>query len=119
MNNLAVSYSALGRHPEALALHEETLRLRKAKLGPQHHETVNSMYDIARTHALVIEKAENRGKQADLAMDRLRKAIAAGYKDVAHMKKDRDLDALREREDFKALVAELEAKSPPAAVPNK
>jgi hypothetical protein len=34
-----------------------------------------------------------------------------GYKDVAHLKKDTDLDALREREDFKKLIAELEAKS--------
>ena len=29
-------------------------------------------------------------------------------KDAEHMKKDKDLDALREREDFKKLVAELE-----------
>jgi eukaryotic-like serine/threonine-protein kinase len=40
----------------------------------------------------------------------LRRAAAAGYKDVAQMKKDTDLDALRDREDFKKLVADLEAK---------
>jgi hypothetical protein len=33
---LANSYSALGRHAEALRLHEEMLAFRKAKLGPDH-----------------------------------------------------------------------------------
>jgi len=50
-------------------------------------------------------------EQADLAMAWLRKAVTAGYKDAEHMKQDKDLDALREREDFKKLFAELEAKS--------
>ena len=45
---------------------------------------------------------------ADQAMAMLRAAVAKGYKDAAHMKKDKDLDALREREDFKQLLAELE-----------
>jgi hypothetical protein len=48
---------------------------------------------------------------ADRAMEWLQKAVLAGYKDVAHMKKDTDLDALRGREDFKKLLAEMEAKS--------
>jgi serine/threonine protein kinase len=47
--------------------------------------------------------------EADRAMDWLRKAAAAGYKDAAHMKQDTDLDALRGREDFKKLLADLEA----------
>ena len=45
---------------------------------------------------------------ADRAMQWLHKAVQAGYKDAAHMKKDTDLDPLREREDFKKLLAELE-----------
>jgi hypothetical protein len=32
------------------------------------------------------------------------------------MKKDRDLDPLRDRDDFKELLAELEPKTKPAAV---
>ena len=47
---------------------------------------------------------------ADQAMAMLRDAVAKGYKDADHMKKDKDLDPLREREDFKKVVAELEAK---------
>jgi eukaryotic-like serine/threonine-protein kinase len=47
---------------------------------------------------------------ADQAMTMLRDAVAKGYQDAAQMKKDKELDALRQREDFKKLVAELEAK---------
>jgi serine/threonine protein kinase len=44
----------------------------------------------------------------DAAMKLLREAVSKGYSDVVHMKKDTDLDPLREREDFQKLVAELE-----------
>ena len=47
MNNLAYSYQALGRHAEALKLHEETLALRKAKLGPDHPDTLVSRLGVA------------------------------------------------------------------------
>jgi tetratricopeptide (TPR) repeat protein len=46
----------------------------------------------------------------DTAMKLLRDAASKGYKDVAHMKIDTDLDPLRPREDFQKLVAELEEK---------
>jgi tetratricopeptide (TPR) repeat protein len=46
-------------------------------------------------------------EQADLAMAWLHKAVAAGFSNASHMKQDKDLDALREREDFKKLLAEL------------
>jgi len=46
--------------------------------------------------------------EADHAMASLKQAVTAGYKDAAHMKKDKDLDSLRAREDFKKLVADLD-----------
>jgi len=46
----------------------------------------------------------------DAAMKLLRDAVGKGYKDVPHMKKDTDLDPLRQRDDFQRLVAELEGK---------
>jgi serine/threonine protein kinase/tetratricopeptide (TPR) repeat protein len=111
---LASAYGEAGRAQEALNLTEETLKLTKSKLGANHPNTVASIYHIACVHAVMIAKAEDRGKQADLAMDWLQQAVAAGYKDVAHMKKDTDLDPLRGREDFKKLLADLEKASPPA-----
>jgi serine/threonine protein kinase/tetratricopeptide (TPR) repeat protein len=46
------------------------------------------------------------------AVGLLRDAAAKGYKDVAHMKQDTDLEPLRDREDFKKLLHELEAQAP-------
>ena len=46
----------------------------------------------------------------DQVMALLRDAVAKGYKDAAHMKQDEDLAPLREREDFKKLLAELDKK---------
>jgi eukaryotic-like serine/threonine-protein kinase len=110
MNNLAITYADLGRHQEALALHEETLKSRKAKLGPDHPDTAISIYGIASTHALMAAKSPDPAKEKDLAMDWLRQAVAAGFKNVKWLKEDKDLDALREREDFKTLLAELLTK---------
>jgi hypothetical protein len=58
----------------------------------------------------VADAARLTREQADLAMAWLSQAVAAGFTDAAHMKRDADLDSLREREDFRRLLAELEAK---------
>ncbi len=53
--------------------------------------------------------AKDADAEAERAMAWLRQAVAAGYKDAADMKQDKDLDALRGRVDFQKLLAELEA----------
>jgi serine/threonine protein kinase len=67
----------------------------------------------------VVEKDDKlaaAGRQAgiafygDLAMAMLRDAVAKGYKNADQMKTDKDLHPLREREDFKTVLAELGAK---------
>jgi serine/threonine protein kinase len=49
--------------------------------------------------------------EADRAMALLKQAVTAGFKNVAHMREDKDLDPLRGRDDFKKLMSELEAAS--------
>jgi eukaryotic-like serine/threonine-protein kinase len=109
MNNLAVSDNALGRHAEALKIHEETLAIQRVKLGPAHPDTLMTMYNIACDHAATIPKSTNRGEEVGRAMECLQQAVAAGFNDLAQMKRDHDLDALRDRADFKQLLAKLEA----------
>lgn len=46
---------------------------------------------------------------AKRAVALLQQAIAKGYKNLEHVTKDDDLKALRERADFKKLLAELDA----------
>jgi serine/threonine protein kinase/tetratricopeptide (TPR) repeat protein len=48
---------------------------------------------------------------ADRAMDMLRDAVAKGFRDAARMKQDRFLNALRQREDWRKLLADLEGNS--------
>ncbi len=57
MNNLAVAYSKVGRLGDALPLDEETLKRRRAKLGPDHPDTLISMNNLARTY-LAARRAE-------------------------------------------------------------
>jgi tetratricopeptide (TPR) repeat protein len=50
MNNLALCYAGLGRHADALKMHEATLALRKTKLGPDHSDTLSSMNNLANSY---------------------------------------------------------------------
>jgi serine/threonine-protein kinase len=58
------------------------------------------------------QRKELAQSYGDRALEALRQALAKGYKDAAHMKKDPDLDPLRGRDDFKKLLGELEAAKP-------
>jgi hypothetical protein len=44
-------------------------------------------------------------------MSALQQATRAGFHNVEHMKKDKDLDPLRSRDDFKKLLADLEEQT--------
>jgi tetratricopeptide (TPR) repeat protein len=82
----------------------------------------STLYDLACVYAVASAAARQdaklpepeRGKlgeqHADRAMELLRAAVAKGYKDGAHMKKDPDLDPLRRRDDFQKLLAGLSDK---------
>jgi tetratricopeptide (TPR) repeat protein len=50
--------------------------------------------------------------QADRALAWLERAVAAGYRDAANFADDRDLDSLRHRADFQALLAQLSTARP-------
>jgi serine/threonine protein kinase len=112
MNNLAFTYALLGRNAEALKLWEQKLEPTRAKLGPDHPRTLSNMYNLACVHARMIPESNDRVNHADLAMEWLQKAVAAGFRDMNTLKKDNDFDALRNREDFKKLIRELEARKP-------
>ncbi|HEY1860927.1 MAG TPA: hypothetical protein VGG61_11260, partial [Gemmataceae bacterium] len=79
-------------------------------------ELYNAAKELGRAAALVgkgkaelidAEKAE-RDKYADLIVETLRQARAKGFKDAERMRKDAELDPVRQREDFQKLLSELE-----------
>jgi eukaryotic-like serine/threonine-protein kinase len=97
-----------------------TLKLGQAKEARAYFEKAERIaasandslefYFSASGYALLSASGEKDGREKDAlrAIELLREAIAQGYDDVADMKQDTDLDSLREREDFKKLVSELE-----------
>jgi serine/threonine-protein kinase len=64
--------------------------------------------DSKRPEARRKELARSYG---DRAVEALRQALSKGYKDIAHLQKDKDLDPLRPRDDFQKLLAEPEKAS--------
>jgi serine/threonine-protein kinase len=82
------------------------------------------LYQLGRVYSLASAGAQKddrvsrteRDRQADQyaarAVELLRQAVAKGWKDVEHLKKDSDLDPLRGRDDFKKLMAEVKAGAP-------
>lgn len=111
---LAYVHRELGQHAEAAAASLERLRLDPRPID---------RYDVACALALCIplvgqgqtelsaEEHAQRQKYADQAMAVLRDAVEQGYTDLAHMKRDSDLDPLRPRDDFRKLMAGLEARA--------
>ena len=84
-----------------------------ADLLARNATQVSDVYNAARGCALCVPlagKPEDKERYAARAVALLKQAVEKGYKDVTRMKKDTDLDALRDRADFKALLKELEAK---------
>ena len=79
----------------------------------------DSMYNAAcfRAVAAGLYAKQNQPAEAqadaDRAMAWLTKAVAAGYRDRAHIEQDVDLDALRGRPDFRKLVESLPYTAPP------
>jgi serine/threonine protein kinase/predicted RNA polymerase sigma factor len=67
---------------------------------------------IVAKHDELDDKQRRKAAQfyGDAAMKLLREAVSKGWKNAAHMAKDSDLDPLRQREDFRKLMRELEGK---------
>jgi serine/threonine protein kinase len=67
---------------------------------------------IVAKHAKLDTTQRNEAAQfyGDAAMKLLHDAVSKGFKDVAHVKKNSNLDPLRQRDDFQTLIADLDGK---------
>jgi tetratricopeptide (TPR) repeat protein len=118
MCGVAKSLVAVHRGAEAVPLICEAV----AKMEKLNRTEPDSLYKAACFRAVsatvlrAADKSASTAHDADVEADRgmawLKQAVAAGYKDAPKMKTDTDLDALRGREDFKKLVAELDGTKP-------
>lgn len=70
---------------------------------------------VARHDKLDAKQREDAARfYGDAAIDLLRQAISKGFTNLDTLKKDTDFDSIRQRDNFRALVAELEKKGKPA-----
>ena len=96
----ALVLARLKEHARAAAEADELARARDAG--------ASTLYGLACVFALSAPAAGDDRAQAEAyaarAVELLRRAADAGFKDVERLKKDADLDALRSREDFQALL---------------
>jgi tetratricopeptide (TPR) repeat protein len=58
--------------------------------------------------------AQARSGQSAKAVEALRRAVEAGFRDLAHLEADPDLGTIRREPGYRALVDELRAAAPPA-----
>jgi eukaryotic-like serine/threonine-protein kinase len=116
--SLASTYLDLGRMPPEVVPAAESLdslRLGEKILANLPHPTALNRYDLACIRARIFPlighgeprlspaQLSERTQNEALAMETLRAAISAGYKDFQNMRRDSDLDALRTRADFQEL----------------
>jgi serine/threonine protein kinase/Flp pilus assembly protein TadD/thioredoxin-related protein len=112
---LAEALRKAGRPTEAVAATRE-----RYSLWPGNKvELYNVACDLAQCVPLLghkgapatPEEAALRRQYADQAMDALRQSVLAGYRDGKHIEEDTDLESLRSRPDFQALLHCLQGTS--------
>jgi tetratricopeptide (TPR) repeat protein len=114
LSGLAQAQTRAGRTAVALR-HLERARAIDEGLAAA---SATSRYGVACDLALcipLVSRGEERRRYGDEAMEALDQAIRQGYRDVAHMAKDKDLEALRSRSDFQLLMMDLAMPADPFA----
>jgi hypothetical protein len=80
-----------------------------ASIGRLGFDSAADAYGSARAFAgcLPADGRDDTLRFADRAMGVLRRAVAAGFRDAARIRDDRDLAPLRDRADFRMLLMDL------------
>ncbi len=117
--SLSACQSALGRRGEA----ERSLRRARDAIDRLPRRGGNRLFTLACVHAglaaLIGEAgaaptagdAAERRRRVGLALESLREAVAAGYDDIAQLETSPDLAPLRDRPEFREIMARLREKS--------
>jgi WD40 repeat protein len=128
-SNLGISLGFIGsaqrdckRPVEALAAFQEARSVLESMRNPAPIDLYNLACDYAQLsvllqHAATPPTAAERESLANQAVDALRRSLGAGMKDFALIDRDHDLDPLRERPDFRALIKAANAKTKSDAPP--
>ena len=87
---------------------------RIAELTKLTNQAPNLWYEYACVYSLAADRLPEKEKEySDRAIELLTQAVQTGYSNAKNMVADSDLKRLRDRDDFKKLVAEVESKGKP------
>jgi tetratricopeptide (TPR) repeat protein len=103
--NLGNAYLALGQVQEAFEAYQEAFRLDPTILESQDASSVPAAGVDLATHNFVIAKLLAQGGHKDAALDFLRRAREAGFRDFARVQSDEAFRSLLQDPRFKDLVA--------------
>ncbi|HEV3164425.1 MAG TPA: serine/threonine-protein kinase, partial [Isosphaeraceae bacterium] len=104
-----------GQEPEATDVSRKAIALferidREGLAKPYDLACIRSLSsDLVRSTGKDPAAAERSRRLADQAMDALRQSVNGGYRDLAWIEMDADLDPLRSRDDYKALINQITA----------
>ena len=121
--NLSLVERGAGRPDDAAAVTAERLKAcaddgDELYRGALEYADAVPLYGRGQTE-LSPEEQAGRERCAGLAVEALRQAAAKGFHDTERFRKDHEFDPLRGRDDFRAVVAEVEKNAkrpePPAA----
>jgi tetratricopeptide (TPR) repeat protein len=84
------------------------------ELRKQLGQSADDLYNFAILYSVASSKvAAKKLEYANTSMDLLQKAVVAGFDNITFLKTTPALHPLRDRDDFRKLLADLEAKFPP------
>ncbi|HXD84962.1 MAG TPA: hypothetical protein VN641_00605 [Urbifossiella sp.] len=107
----AVTIARSGAQSEASRIVEEQIAALK---DPPADLLYQAVAVFAAASSSTAKNDAKRGEYADRAMDFLEKAVKAGWSDPVRIRRDSDIDSLRDRADFQKL---LESKLPLPKLP--
>jgi hypothetical protein len=116
--NLGRAQLKAGKHVEGLVAIQNAVTILETSEEPLHSAAAACLLALAST---IIDPgegpagADRRRRDADRAVSILRRAIELGWADVPSLKTDRDLDSLRGRADFQAILMDLSFPADPFA----
>jgi serine/threonine protein kinase/tetratricopeptide (TPR) repeat protein len=115
-SRLAKLYEDTGRREKAVATYRQATDFWEKR----NLTGTESLYNDACLHSLTAaalksmpgsEAIQLAAAESDRALALLKQCVAAGFKDFSQINRDHDLDVLRERKDFKDLLAAIKPKS--------
>ncbi|HZN33716.1 MAG TPA: serine/threonine-protein kinase, partial [Pirellulaceae bacterium] len=125
--NLLANYRRLADYQRDLGQSEKwtgTIRLAQQVLERFPQQSASDLYSLACLHAVtaalsakdpltataaeLVESQAVVDRESNEAVDALDRAIRAGFSDLVLLQIDKDLDPLRQREDFKMVLAKLD-----------